>query len=256
MTGSQHRKAPELVAASTAHARRGSIANTFRYSVDYVLIDPETQHGPALFSRNGINLASVRDRDHGGPVGQGQGAAWAREVFADHGWPITAGRQLLLLTQPGILGRVFNPVSFWLAMEGADLHAVIAEVSTPFGDRHSYIVHLPDFAPITPGDCLTARKCLHVSPFQDVAGEYAFHFRIAPGRIAIRIHYRNGAEGVVATLQGDRRPLTNGAILWSALRRPLGALRGLLLIYWQALVLKSKGAVYRSRPKPPAKEVT
>ena len=66
---------PEQVAAVTTHRRRGSIRHSFRYGVDYVLIDPEVSvRTPLLFSRNRFNLASVHDRDHGGPLRAGCGA--------------------------------------------------------------------------------------------------------------------------------------------------------------------------------------
>ena len=240
----------------TTHARRGAIRHQFRYGVDYVLIEPEAaQPAPALFSRGRFNLASIHDRDHGGPMGQGRGAAWAREVLARAGLA-PDGLRLSLLTQPRFLGYGFNPVSFWLAHEGESLKAVIAEVSTPFGDRHSYLCHRPGFAPITRGDRLHATKALHVSPFQEVAGGYDFLFDIRPERIRIAILHRNGAEGVVATLSGHLRPLTNAGLLTAALRRPFGALRTMALIHWQALRLKLKGARYRTRPAPPAHEVS
>lgn len=246
----------EHIAGETTHARRGAIRHRFTYGVDYVLLDPEAAlDAPALFSRGRFNLAAVHDRDHGGPMRAGRGAAWAREALAGAGLD-QAGVRLLLLTQPRFLGYGFNPVSFWLAYEDAALRAVIAEVSTPFGDRHSYLCHNPDFAEITRGTRLYARKALHVSPFQEVAGGYDFAFDIRPSRIRIAILHRNGAEGVVATLTGNRHPLTNSGLLVAAVRRPFGALRTMALIHWQALRLKLKGARYRSRPTPPAHEVS
>jgi DUF1365 family protein len=224
--------------------------------VDFVLIDAEaTDAGPWLFSRNRFNLASVQDCDHGGAPGTGSGPDWAREVFASHGLS-TPQLRLHLLTQPRFFGFVFNPVSFWMAIEGDILRAVIAEVTTPFGDRHSYLCHLPKFSAITGRDQIEATKSLHVSPFQDVAGSYTFAFDIRHDQIAIRILHRNGIEGVVASLSGTRAPMTNAALLRASLRRPLGGLRTSSLIYWQALRLKLKGARYRNRPTPPKTELT
>jgi DUF1365 family protein len=136
------------------------------------------------------------------------------------------------------------------------LLAVIAEVSTPFQDRHSYLCHLPDFAAITAQAQIIKTKALHVSPFQKVSGEYTFGFDLRDDQIAIRILHRDGKEGVTATLSGLRKPLTSGGILRAGLRRPFGALRTIALIYWQALRLKLKGASYRSRPTPPNSEVS
>lgn len=244
---------PDHIAGTTTHSRRGGIKNAFRYGVDYVLIDPAARRGPWLFSRNRFNLASVHDRDHGGPLHDGRGAGWARDILAERG--LTDAR-ILLLTQPRFLGYVFNPVSFWLAFRGDDLAAVICEVNTPFGDRHSYLCHLPGFAPITGADKMAAPKRLHVSPFQDVAGDYTFRFDIRPDRIAIQITHVNGAEGVIATLTGRRKPASSLGLAMGFLRRPLGAVRTIALIHWQALKLKLKGARFRRRPEPVPEELT
>ncbi|CUH85914.1 DUF1365 domain-containing protein [Thalassovita mediterranea] len=240
----------------TTHTRRGAIKNAFRYSVDYVLLDPEAQlRTPTLFGRNRRALAAVHDRDHGGVIGQGQGAPWARQVLADHGLPAD-GITLRLLTQPRWLHYGFNPVSFWFAYRDADLVAVIAEVSTPFNDRHSYICHAEGFLPITRETKLNKAKQLHVSPFQEIAGGYDFRYDIREDQIAIQILHRNGEEGLMATLSGPCQPLTNTALIRASLRRPLGGLRTMALIHWQALVLKLKGARYRTRPTPPKQEVS
>ncbi|WP_197916135.1 DUF1365 domain-containing protein [Thiosulfatihalobacter marinus] len=246
---------PEHLRAITTHTRRGTVKNAFSYSVDFVLIDPDSAVGPLLFGRNRPGLISVQDRAHGGKLGAGRGAAWARDALKIRGLA-PDGYRLYLLTQPGFLGHVFNPVSFWLAMRGDDLLAVISEVSTPFNDRHSYLTHLPGFAPISSDVMHKATKRLHVSPFQDVAGDYTFNFAIRSDQIAIRILFRNGAEGVVATLSGPRTRLTNRGILAAALRRPFGTVRTVALIHWQALKLKFKGASWRPRPAPPPKELS
>ncbi|MGR3712357.1 MAG: DUF1365 domain-containing protein [Shimia sp.] len=246
---------PDHIRGVTTHARRGAIQNAFRYGVDFVMIDPDSQTGPGLFSRSGKGLMSVTDITVGGPLGDGRGADWARDAFAARGLPADS-YDLRFLTQPGFLGHVFNPVSFWLALRDGDLIAVISEVSTPFKDRHSYLSHLPDFAPIGPQDTTHATKRLHVSPFQDVAGDYTFSFAIREDRIAIRIFYQHGPEGVIATLTGPRAPLTNRAIILATARRPFGTIRTVVLIHWQAAKLKLKGALWRQRPLPPTKEIS
>ncbi len=240
----------------TYHGRKGAIGNAFRYSVDYVMLDAETvPETPALFSRNGANVTSLQDSDHGGAPGQGRGAVWARDVLEAH--QIRAEGPLLLLAQPRMLGHVFNPVSFWLAHDKNErLLAVIAEVSNTFGDRHSYLCVKPDRSVIEKTDRLTAQKIFHVSPFQPVEGGYVFRFDINAERIGIWIDYSAGRGGLIATLCGPRRVMTNRSILRSALRRPFGARRVLALIHWQALKLWIKGARYRNRPEPPVGEVS
>ncbi len=244
---------PEHLRGQTTHARRGGIAHAFTHSVDFVLIDPESDATPAFFARNRRGLYSVQDRHHGGPPKQGRGVVWAREVLDARG---LSDARLLLLTQPAFLGRVFNPVSFWLAFRDEDLVAVISEVTNTFGDRHSYVSHAPGFAPIGPGDVLEAEKVMHVSPFQEIKGGYRFQFRVTAERIAIRILHENGPEGVVATLTGTRHPMTSRGLLAAALRRPFGTARTWALIHWHALRLTLKGARYRSRPQAPIEEVS
>lgn len=243
----------ELVVCRTFHGRRGAIRNAFAYGIDYVLLDAEASpRTPLLFSCNRRNVMSVRDRDHGGAPGRGSGAAWVRNVIGDTGLaPVV--RRIELLAQPRVLGHIFNPVSFWLLRDARnDLRAVIAEVNNTFGDRHCYLCHNPGYRPIAASDTIRSGKIFHVSPFQDVKGEYRFRFDIAERTISILIDYRTETgEGVVATLEGARKPLRNRAILGAMLSRPLGSRRVLGLIHWQAMRLWWKGAAYRPRPAPP-----
>lgn len=238
----------------TFHGRKGRIANAFRYGVDYVLLDPETDAGPTLFSHNRANLAALHDTDHGGAPGQGRGALWVREVLARHNLPTPT--RLRLLAQPRLLGHVFNPVSFWLCEDASGLRVLIAEVTNTYGDRHSYLCHRPDLAPITAEDQLSAQKILHVSPFQTVAGRYTFRIDLRPDRLHIVIDYSAGEEGLLATLTGPLTRLSNASLLKALIRRPFGSRRVLALIHWQALKLWAKGSVFRPRPQPPTSEVS
>ncbi len=244
------------IAGHTWHGRKGAVENAFRYSVDYLLLDAEAQPRlPFLMSRNRANLTALHDRDYGGAPGQGRGAAWVREVLQAHNLPAPA--RIELLTQPRVLGHVFNPVSFWLCRDEAGaLRVVVAEVTNTFGDRHSYLVHRDDLEPIQPTDRLRAAKIFHVSPFQQIDGNYEFRFDIRDDRIGIWIDFTGGNGGVIATLCGQRKPLGNAGLLKAVVRRPFGSRRVLALIHWQALKLWWKGARYRARPEPPVEEVS
>ncbi len=243
------------IRGETFHGRKGAVTNSFRYGVDYLMLDPETAGGPSLFSRNCRNLLSLHDADHGGNPKRGRGVAWVREVLASYALP--GSDRVLLLAQPRVLGHVFNPVSFWLCHDATGaLRVVIAEVSNTFGDRHSYLCHREDHAPLTREDTVQATKIFHVSPFQPVEGDYTFRFDIRPDRIGIWIDYAQGDGGLIATLTGPRLVLTNRAILSACVRRPFGSRRVLALIHWQAVKLWWKGATFRPHPKPPTDEVS
>ena len=244
------------IAGQTFHGRRGALSNRFTYGVDYVLFDAEQPvTAPRLFARNARGVLSVHDRDHGGARGDGRGAAWVRDVLRDAGLP--APSRVELLAQPRVFGHVFNPVSFWLCHDASGgLFCVIAEVNNTFGDRHSYLCHREDLAPLGPQDEVTARKIFHVSPFQPVEGGYRFRFDITQDAVNIRIDYGHAAGGLIATLTGARKPATTRSLLGAMIRRPLGSRRVLALIHWQALKLWWKGARYNTRPEPPQAEVT
>ncbi len=244
------------IAAETYHGRRGPTKNAFRSSIDYVLMDAEAEvKTPALFSRNRGNLMSLKDSDHGGPPKNGVGAAWVHDVLAQY--QITDTDRIELLAQPRVLGHVFNPVSFWLCYDKDNsLRTVIAEVTNTFGDRHSYLCRHEDGRAITKDATISAQKLMHVSPFQPIEGGYTFRFDIQPDSIGIWIDYSRGNGGLIATLTGPRKPITNGAIIRAALRRPFGSRRVLALIHWQALKLWFKGATFRSQPAPPRQEVS
>lgn len=242
--------------ARITHARRGALSHAFRTRAEHVLLSPETCRPPRLMGHNGPGLIALRDTDHGGARGAGQGAPWAWARLAEAGIVRRPGQVLALLTQPRFLGFGFNPVSFWMLIDGDALLAVIAEVNNTFGQRHSYLLAAPDLAPITPQTPLRAGKVFHVSPFQDVAGDYRFAFDLRPDRVSIHIRHSHGAEGLEATLSGPFHALTPAAILAGALRRPGGALSVLVQIYWHALRLKLKGAAYRPLPAPPQEEIS
>ncbi len=243
----------DFVPAHTYHGRKGAIENAFRYSVDYILLDPEARpQTPLLFSVDRANITVWRTRDHGGLPGQGSGAAWLRARLRDMGIP--QPERITLLTQPRVLGHVFNPVSFWFCLDESDQpFAVVAEVTNTHGTRHSYVCHNPGFAPIGPSDRIRAQKLMHVSPFQKIEGTYTFRFHFCADRVGVWIDYGRDGGGLIATLTGPRRPLTNRAIMWSLLRRPFGARRALFLIHWQAIKLWAKNAPFlpfRTAPVP------
>ena len=244
------------MAALVTHARRGSLRHSFRTHADHVMLAPEHARTPRLMGHNRFGLIAFHDSDHGGPRGEGTGAAWAWAQLAAAGIVRRQGLVLALLTQPRFLGYWFNPVSFWMLIEGDALIAVIAEVNNTFGQRHSYLLARPDLASITAGTELTARKIFHVSPFQEVAGAYHFRFALHPDRIGIRIGHDDGEKGIDTAMMGPLTLLTNGKILAGIIRRPGGALRVIAEIYWHALRLKLKGARFRRKPALPDQEIS
>ena len=244
----------EHIQASTHHSRRGSLKNAFSYGVDYVLSDLKND-GISLLSLNRFNLWSIWDYRHGGPRDHGHGVAWFKQELHTRGFNLDRV-QLVLLTQPSFLWFHFNPVSFWIAMRDGRPAAVIAEVNNTFGHRHCYFCAHSDFSPIDKSHTITAEKMMHVSPFQKVEGQYLFNFDISDTDISIRIDYRNGEHGVLATLAGKRKPASNRSLLRSAFKRPFGSLRVVALIHFQAVILYLKRAPFTKAPAPPKQPIS
>ena len=233
------------------------MANSFRYSIDYVLIDAEAQQqSPWLFGRNRFDLCALYDRDYGGDPRNGRGPLWVRDVIDQRKLP--SPERIMLLAQPRFWHHVYNPVSFWLCLNASgDVVMVIAEVTNTFGERHSYLCAHDDYRPIKAGDRLYAKKVHYVSPFQQIAGHYEFQFDFRDDYIGIWINFSDGKDGgVTATLTGQLIDLSNASILRAIVRRPLGSRRVQALIFWQALKLWWKGQKYRMRPAPPGQDIS
>lgn len=242
-----------MMSGAVFHARLRPRRHHFRHAALYVLLPEEALAQPmrrGLFSVGGANLFSVAPRDYGD--GGGTPMRWARGVLAAGG--IAAALTIQLLTMPRVLGYAFNPVSFYLCRDAAgDLVAVLAEVNNTFGERHVYLCAHADGGPIGPEDRIAARKMFHVSPFNAVDGEYGFHFRLTPERLAIAIAL-DGAEGPVlrTALSGALAPLRSTGLLRHLLANPLYPFKVIALIHYQAVRLMLKGMRQLPKPPPPA----
>jgi DUF1365 family protein len=235
----------------TTHVRFAPFRRRFAYRIMQIFLDIDRAEEAArrlkLFAYNRPGLFSFYDRDHGDRSGQPL-RPWAEDMFARAGVALEGGA-IRLITFPRVLGYVFNPLSIYFGY-GPDgsLRGAIYEVNNTFGETHSYV------APIGPdGDAAehSAAKLMHVSPFFDVRGRYAFRLGRPGERFSLVIeNIADGRREHLATLVGKRRPLTDLALLLAFLQLPFMTLGVIAAIHWQALRLWLRGARYR--PKPPA----
>ena len=124
---------------------------------------------------------------------------------------------------PAAVARLrLQPGQLLAGLRGEALVAVIAEVSNTYGDRHSYLCQRPDFAAIGAGR--RARRPTRSSTSRRSwrsPGSYDFSFDIRPRPHRDPHRHRSGGpEGLVATLAGDRRPLTAARSCSRAVRGP------------------------------------
>lgn len=242
------------------HVRTDTHARRFRYPICVAALDLaalDRLHARLrLFSYNRRNLFSLHDRDYGqadDPALDLRGRH--RAVLAAHDLPTPA--RTTLVTQLRTADYVFNPVSFFLGHDRADrLETVVAEVNNNYGGRHRYVLGPDQRQPDRPGRArFVVDKTFFVSPFIHGPARYQFGFADRGADAAgldIRMDVARPDQPrpfFVAHLRGDRRPLTDRALLAAAVRYPLMSVQVIALIYGEALLAHARGVSFR-RPGP------
>jgi DUF1365 family protein len=223
------------------HARRSPARHVFRYPVSYWLVDldelPELEQRLRLFSVNRRNVVSLCDRDHF------EGTTPLKQAVVDLAGDPSIER-VLMLTQPRVLGYVFNPVSFyWCYRADGSLACMVAELNNTFGERLPVVLRGSELR-------YERRKRLHVSPFFGLDQSYEYAFSQPGEDVWARIDVRDddGGRPLTAVLHGRRRELTNRSLAALLLRYPVQPLQVITLIHWQALRLWLKRVPFHHKP--------
>lgn len=240
-----------LLRCRVMHDRLRPVCNRFVYPVFCVRLnlDALPQLDRWWFGVDRPRIVSLRTRDYG-PRDGSDLAGWMRTRLRAARLPDDG--EIWLQTFPRIFGYAFNPVSFWFCHDcDGQLRALVAEVRNTFGGRHAYLVTAPDLGPIHEQTVLGTRKCLHVSPFNDVRGHYAFHLRETDETSFVGIDYFDDASLLLRTsIAGQKQPLTGVAMLTALLRQPWLTLSVTLRIHWQAIRLWARGVPFHGKRPP------
>ncbi|MGA1204381.1 MAG: DUF1365 domain-containing protein [Opitutales bacterium] len=243
---------PRLLFARVMHKRLFPRVNAFSYRVYYLAFDidrlDQLRDG-FWFGVDSPGLASFRQSDHG-PCDGSPLRPWADDILRQHGEGLDVQR-IVLVAMPRTLGYGFNPVSFWLCLDGAErLRAVIAEVHNTFGERHVYFCRHEEGAPLTSSHRMEALKNFHVSPFLERTGYYSFRFDLRRGGFSVWIDYyaADGRKQLLTSLAGYFAPNTRRRRLAAFFTCPLVTIKTMAMIHWQALKLLFKGIMYIPRP--------
>jgi len=211
------------------HAREAPISHAFRYPLYVYGIDlDELSSLPGWFGYNRWRPVSLFDEDYG-PRRSGSIREKVLELLAEHGVDDVA--RIVLVTGARYFGRVFNPVSFYFCWrkDGAR-RCVVAEVNNTFGERHFYVLDTTSR--------MVLPRAFHVSPFNDLRGEYQFHFAPLEDGLDARIDIlRDGQLVFRSQLFGAPRSLTTASLARTLVEYPLTAWLTLPRILWQAAVL-------------------
>lgn len=223
--------------------RHRFVYRTFSLLVDLDRLD-ELDRSLRLLSVNRPNLLSLQERDHGARDGSPL-RPWVEAHLRAHGLDLADSR-IFLLCFPRLLGYVFNPLSLYYCHDAAGrLAAIVYEVKNRCGEQHAYV--LPLHAPGRTARHGT-RKAFYVSPFLEMAARYRFRLEPPGERLSVVIQEElDKATTLVATLTGERRPLTDAQLLRAVLRLPLMTYKVTLGIHYEALRLWLKGVPLQSR---------
>ncbi|WP_045211348.1 DUF1365 family protein [Desulfonatronovibrio magnus] len=217
-----------IALASVSHHRSFSVENSFEYPFICLILDLDEisrlDQSLALFAVNRNSLLSLSEIDYLSATPENIKSKLFQHIKTSTGKQCDPGSRVYLVTAPRLLGRVFNPVSFYFVFNKQDkLDLAMAEVNNTFGDKHTYILDQQ----INPGHFpakFKTDKNFHVSPFFDLKGEYLFNFEDIRERLDLSVTLmKNNRPALRARLAQSypAKPLTDAGIMLACLSRPL-----------------------------------
>jgi len=235
------------------HRRLDPVEHEFRYPMFMTYLDlaelPWILDGLPSWSARGPALARFRRRDFLGDARRPLDDC-VRDAVAEQSGVRPSG-PIRLLTNLRHFGHSFNPVSFYYCFDetGEQVESVLAEVTnTPWGERHAYVLGRAD------GSERVIRgrigKAFHVSPLQGM--DQTYDWRTTEPGVGVLVHIdsqRNGRTSFDATLSLRRTELTPQSARRIHWRYPAVSAQVVAKIYWQAALLKLKGAPYHPKPE-------
>jgi hypothetical protein len=237
------------------HRRFRPVENSFRYRIFFMFLDleelPGLFHSNLFWSHDRVNFAYLRRRDHlGDPQVPLQQAV--RQLVEKRSGRRPAG-PIRMLTHLRYFGYCFNPVSFYYCYDKADeqVETVVAEVhNTPWGEEYCYVLgeELNEHS-VRGWKRYQFSKNFHISPFMDMDMWYDWRFREPGTSLSVHMNnYEKGQKLFDATLTLTRREIDGYALNRVLLAYPFMTLKVTAMIYFQALRLWSKGAVFYVHP--------
>lgn len=233
---------PALVVGSVHHTRHRPLDHAFTHRHYQWLVDLDAMPRLPRWLRP---FAQFRGEDHlAGNPGVGALRANVLRVLARDGVATADVTRVVMLAHARVLGHAFDPMTaFWCFAADGSLRAVLVEVHNTYGGRHAYVLR-----PDATGRATTAKE-FHVSPFNDVEGDYAIRFHLSPRRVAVSIRLLEGGEPLVtATLSGTPRPASTPVVARTVARHPLMTQRVSGLIRVHGIWLWLRRLPVRPRP--------
>jgi DUF1365 family protein len=232
------------------HRRLGKVDNRFRYGLFMLYLD--LAELPSLFDRFWLwsarrpALARFHRADYLGDPARPLADCVRDRIREELGW--APDGPIRLLTHLRYFGYCFNPVSFYYCFDAdGQLQVIVAEITnTPWDERHSYVLQARPGAGV---QRFAFAKQFHVSPFMPMEQQYHWHFSEPGERLAVYMENRqDGRRLFDAALELQAAPVTGGSLARALLRFPAMTAVVAWRIYWQALRLLLKKAVFHPHP--------
>jgi uncharacterized protein len=242
---------PYIGFGQVRHKRVKPVEHAFAYPTYFLMLPmrslankPKAESTSAL-KHNCWAALSFFDKDHGD--GRANSLAWLDELLQSEGINDATG-EVWLHCYPRVFGYTFKPVSFWYCHRAdASLRAIVIEVNNTFGERHCYLLDKPIF-----GAEQTATKVFHVSPFNQVEGNYRFRFMTTAHHTLGRVDYDDATGPLLETsVSGELETLTQKSIRKALWHYPMMTFGVIARIHWQAFKLWRKRVSFVTKPTPP-----
>jgi hypothetical protein len=249
-----------LYAGTVVHQRLRPKRHRLKYRLAQGLFDLDEMEEVAgrlrFLSRNSFNLFAFHDRDYGD--GSDTPLRDQIEAHLRGAGLATDGGPIRLLAMPRVMGHIFNPIAIWFChRRDNSLLAIIYEVTNTLKQRHSYLIPVTDGADGAGAIRQSCAKTLYVSPFMDMDMAYDFAIRPPGEKVQIVVNGKDGEGPLIsASFAGERRALTDRALMRLFFTIPLVTLKTVAGIHWEALKLWVKGIGIRRAPPPPQAKIT
>lgn len=242
-----------IFAGTVRHQRFDPIKHKFTYRVFMLLLDLDEL--PALFDRHWLwsarrtNLACFRRSDHLGDAKQSLKQAVVDLVKQRTGHELNGS--IRLLTHLRYWGYCFNPVSFYYCYDPTDqrVEVIVAEVhNTPWNEQYCYILTPSQNHGSIEHQHYIFPKAFHVSPLLPM--DFIYDWRFGIGNEKLFVHMKNikqTQEVFNATLSLRRRAINRINLAKTLWNHPFMTGKVISSIYWQALLLRLKGAKFYPR---------
>jgi uncharacterized protein len=245
-----------LYKAKVMHHRLAPKVHSFHYEIFMFYLDLDEIDSLSkrlkFMGRNRFNLFNFRDRDHlqlprENPDTSKNIKQHITEYLKENGVDIGEGR-IMVLTNLCTLGYQFNPVSFYFCYDeiGQPVCSVV-EVCNTFLEMKPYFLGVDTMN----GDQfkLNTTKFFYVSPFIEMDTNFDFDLHLPGEKLQVKIddYDKEGKRFFISTLNGKRKPLTDGYLLRYFFSFPLITLKVIGLIHWQAIKLWLKKIAYHKK---------